>query len=449
MIILYKANNYYTSVNYKMSNFATNRNDIFMFFSNDPSIWLKELFINAGISYSIASILSTISLVISVLVLSWLSNVIAKFIILRIVTAAVKKSKSLWDDIFLEQKVFTRLSHLAPALVIWFMSAWALKDYPVWLVVVHKMTYIYLIVVGTFVINSFVESWHQVYLTLPISKHRHIKGYVQLVKILVILITVLIIVSVIFKKDISSIVTGVGAMAAVVMLVFKDTLLGFVASIQLSSNHMLKEGDWVTIPVRGVDGIVSDISLNTVKVKNFDNTIITVPTWALIQESFQNWAGMEESAGRRVKKAILIDMKSIRFVDKPLRDKLYEVQIIREYIETKEAEMKNSAIDNIVDSNVLNGQRMTNIGLFRAYITAYLKQNPKVNSQLTLYVRNNAPTDSGLPLEVSFFTRDKDGDNYEMVQSDIFDHLLAGISEFDLKLFQHPTGDDFQQLKIN
>jgi miniconductance mechanosensitive channel len=433
-----------------MSKFVTNSNEILMVFSNDPSIILKELFVNAGLSYGIASILSAISLVMIVLVISWLANVMAKFIILRIVTAAVRKSKTQWDDIFLEQKVFTRLSHLAPALIIWFMSAWALKDYQVWLLVVHKMTYIYLILVGTFIINSFIESWHQIYLTLPISKHRHIKGYVQLVKILVILITVLITVSVIFKKDISSIVTGVGAMAAVVMLVFKDTLLGFVASIQLSSNKMLKEGDWVTIPARGIDGTVSDISLNTVKVKNFDNTIITVPTWALIQESFQNWVGMEESDGRRVKKAIHIDLKSIRFIDKPLRDKLYEIKLLRQYIDTKEVEVKNSDQENITaETNVLNGQRMTNIGLYRAYITAYLMQHPRVNKQMTIYVRHNAPTDNGLPLEVSFFIIDKDGKNYEMVQSDIFDHLIAGTNEFDLKLFQHPTGDDFRQMKVN
>ena len=205
-----------------------------MFLPIDPAVWLKEQFLDWGFNYSLSSFFSAATLVVTVLLLSWLANLITKFIIYKIVTAAVRKSKSQWDDIFLEQKVFTRLSHLAPALVIWFMSAWALKDFPVWMLVVHKMTYIYLIIVGTFVINSFIESWHQVYLTLPISKHRHIKGYVQLVKIIVILITVLTIVSVIFKKDISSIVTGVGAMAAVLMLVFKDTILGFVASIQLS-----------------------------------------------------------------------------------------------------------------------------------------------------------------------------------------------------------------------
>ena len=421
-----------------------------MFFKKDPSIWLKELFLNWGFNYSFSSFLSATGLVIIVLVLSWLANVITKFIILRIVTTAVKKTKSQWDDVFLEQKVFTRLSHLAPALVIWFMSAWALKDYPVWLIVVHKMTYIYLIVVGTFIINSFIESWHKVYLTLPISRHRHIKGYVQLVKILVILITVLIIVSVIFKKDISSIVTGVGAMAAVLMLVFKDTLLGFVASIQLSSNKMLKEGDWITIPARGVDGIVSDISLNTVKIRNFDKTIITVPTWALIQESFQNWAGMEESDGRRVKKTIFIDMKSIRFVDDSLRDKLYKIQILKPYIDAKEVEILSFNKENKVDeSSILNSQRMTNVGLYRAYINSYLNRNPEVNNRMTMYVRHNNPSDSGLPLEVSFFTKNKAAENYEEIQSDIFDHLIAIINEFDLKIFQHPTGDDSRQLKVN
>jgi miniconductance mechanosensitive channel len=418
-----------------------------MFLPKDPSIWIKELFIDAGLSYGISSLLSAVVLVLIVLLISWLVNQLAKFFITRIVTAVVRKSKSIWDDIFLEQKVFSRLSHLAPALVIWFMGSWALKDYPVWLIVVHKLTYIYLIVVGTFVINSFIESWHQVYLTLPISKHRHIKGYVQLVKIIVILITVMVIVSVVFKKDISSIVAGLGAMAAVLMLVFKDTLLGFVASIQLSSNKMLKEGDWITIPLRNVDGTVVDVSLNTVKIQNFDKTIITVPTWALIQESFQNWSGMEESSGRRVKKPIYIDMKSIRFVDKALFEKLYKIDLIKEYIDSTGSGHIDNLLNNSGDSSVLNGEKYTNIGLFRTYITSYLQKHKEVNSKMLLFVRDLTPSDNGLPLEISFFTKAKDGTGYERTQSDIFDHLLAGVSEFDLKVFQHPTGDDVRAAK--
>lgn len=204
---------------------------------HDPAIWFKELFLQAGLSNSLASLLSTIALVLIVVFLSWLSNLFAKVVILKIVTMIVRRKVSTWDDIFLRHKVFTRLSHLAPALVIWFMAAWALKDYPTWLITVHKLTYIYIVIIGMVVVNSFIESWHEIYNTLPISKHRHIKGYVQLLKIFVVLIALLVVVSVVFKKDITSILAGLGAMAAVLILVFKDTLLGLflpVFSFQLT-----------------------------------------------------------------------------------------------------------------------------------------------------------------------------------------------------------------------
>ena len=289
-----------------------------------PQSGLKELFINAGLSYSLSSFLSTVGLVLIVILLSWLSNIIAKAIILKVVTRIVKKTTSTWDDIFLEQKVFTRLSHMAPALVIWFMAGWALKAYPTWLIFVHKLTYIYMVGIGTIVVLAFIEAWHKIYNTLPISQHRHIKGYVQLVKIFIIVIAVLVLISVVFKKDISAILTGLGAMAAVLILVFKDTLLGLVASIQLSADKMLKVGDWITIPERDVDGLVTDITLNTVKIQNFDKTIITVPTYSLVNESFQNWKGMEESGIRQIKRQMFIDMRSIRFLDMELKKKLLQ-----------------------------------------------------------------------------------------------------------------------------
>src|SRR5664279_245829 len=231
---------------------------------NDPAVWFKNLFIHAGLSYSISTLLSAFALVLIVILLSWLSNLIAKSIILNIVTRIVKRTTTTWDDIFLEQKVFTRLSHFAPALTLWFMAAIALKDYPVWLLTVHNLTYVYMAVVTMVVVNSFIEAWHQIYNTLPIAKNRHIKGYVQLLKIFVVVITILIVVSVIFKKDISTLVAGLGAMAAVIILVFKDALLGLVASIQLSADKMLKIGDWISIPRRDVDGIVTDITLTSV-----------------------------------------------------------------------------------------------------------------------------------------------------------------------------------------
>jgi len=410
---------------------------------NDPAIWLKELFLNAGLSYSLSSFLSTVGLVLIVLLLSWLSNLIAKVMILKVVTRIVKSTTSTWDDIFLEQKVFTRLSHMAPALVIWFMAGWALKTYPTWLIVVHRLTYLYMVAIGTVVLISFIEAWHRIYLTLPISQHRHIKGYVQLVKIFVILIALLIVISVVFKIDIRAIVTGLGAMAAVLILVFKDTLLGLVASIQLSADKMLKVGDWITIPGREVDGTVTDITLNTVKIQNFDKTIITVPTYSLVNESFQNWRGMEESGIRQIKRHIYIDMKSIRFLDVELKERLCRIPVLKTYIDSSENKsgiIKNG-LDN-PDSPLFSSSNLTNLGAFRFYAEAYLRNHPYIDPGQTIILRHRTPDGNGLPLQVYVFTRNNQFIPYENIQSEIFEHLLAILNEFGLKVYQQPTGED-------
>lgn len=414
---------------------------------NDPAIWFKDLFVHAGLSYSFSSFLSTIALVLIVILFSWISNLIAKAIILKIVTRIVKKTANTWDDIFLEQKVFTRLSHFAPALVIWFMAAWALKAYPAWLFLVHKLTYIYMVVVGMVVLNTFIEAWHEIYKTLPISKHRHIKGYVQLLKIFIVLITILVIVSVVFKKDISTLFAGLGAMAAVLILVFRDTLLGLVASIQLSADKMLKVGDWISIPRRDVDGVVIDITLNTVKVQNFDKTIITVPTYSLVNDSFQNWKGMEEAGIRLIKRSILIDMKSIRFLDKELKDRLSMVPVLKEFIQSSEIQIDTSVKGfNDLITPFFNSSQITNLGIFRFYAEAYLKQHPQVDSKQTIIMRHRPFEGNGLPLQLYLFTKNNQFIPFENIQSEIFEHLLAIMNEFGLKVFQQPTGDDLQTL---
>jgi miniconductance mechanosensitive channel len=402
-----------------------------MLFSNDPSIWLRDLFVRAGAGMSFSMVLSTLTLVLVVLIMSWFANLVAKTVILKIVTRIVKRTASTWDDIFLEQKVFTRLSHLAPAWVIWSMAGWALKAYPVWLIAVHKMTYIYMVLAGTIVISSFIEAWHKIYNTLPISQHRHIKGYVQLVKILVYVISLLVIISVVFKKDISVLLTGIGAMAAVLILVFKDTLLGLVASIQLSANEMLKIGDWITIPGRSVDGLVTDITLNTVKIQNFDKTIITVPTYALVNESFQNWKGMEEAGVRQIKRSINIDMTTVFFADDELLKKLTAFPVLKELIESQEKSEKN-----------------TNLGLFRIYTEDYLKYNPVIDSTQPIVVRHRQTDGNGLPLEIYAFSKLNQFKSYENVQSELFEHLIATLQVFGLKVFQQPTGNDLVSLSL-
>lgn len=417
---------------------------------NDPSIWLKEIFIDAGLNPSTAVLFSTLGLVLIVLFLSWLLNLIAKAVILKIVTRIVRKTTSTWDDVFLEHKVFTRLSHFAPALVIWSMAGWALKTYPTWMVFVHKMSYLYMVGIGTTVLLSFVEAWHQIYKTLPISQHRNIKGYVQLVQIFIVLVAILIVISVIFKMDIGRIVAGLGAMAAVLILVFKDTLLGLVASIQLSADKMLKVGDWITIPKREVDGVVTDITLNTVKIQNFYKTIITVPTYTLVNESFQSWRGMEESGVRQIKRPIFIDMKSIRFLDAELKEKFSRIPVLKEYIDSVDSKtnLAELGLDN-PDSPIFSSSGLTNLGLFRFYAEEYLKKHPFVDPAQTVILRHRAPEGNGLPLQVYLFTINNTFTPYENIQSEIFEYLIATMNEFGLKVFQQPSGHDLISLANN
>jgi miniconductance mechanosensitive channel len=300
-----------------------------------------------------------------------------------------------------------------------------------------------MVVIGTVVINSFIDAWHEIYKTLPISQHRHIKGYVQLVKVFVILVSILIVISVVFEKDISTILAGLGAMAAVLILVFRDTLLGLVGSIQLSANQMLKVGDWITIPGRDVDGVVTDITLNTVKVQNFDKTIITVPTYSLVNESFQNWKGMEEAGVRQIKRSIFIDMKSIRFLDSELTDRFSKIPILKEYIRSVEKHPHTGgAGPDISETPFFNSSKLTNLGVFRFYAEAFIKQHPLADASQTVILRHRAPEGNGLPLQVYLFTRNNQFTPFENTQSEIFEHLLAIMNEFGLKVYQQPTGDD-------
>ena len=414
-----------------------------MLMLKDPAVWLKDFFIEAGLSYGLASFLSTFTLILIIAFLSWLANLIAKLIIRTFVLRAVKRSKSQWDDILYEQKVFTRLSHFAPAIIIQFTSGIALKSSVFWLELVHYLNYIYMLAIGMVVILSFIEAWNKIYETLPMAKDRSIKGYIQLLKIMVVILFVLLMVSVVFKKDISTVIAGLGAMAAVLILVFKDTLLSIVGSIQLSVNKMLKVGDWITMTNREVDGVVTDMSLNTVKVQNFDKTIITIPTYALVSESFQNWTGMEQSGVRQIKRPIFIDMRSIKFLDDSLRTKLSGTPLLKDYIIAQEGKTEFNSAETRPFFNV---QRLTNLGLFRYYAEQYLLSHPLIDNKNTIMVRHRSPAGNGLPVQVYAYTANNAFVPYEHIQSEVFEHLLAILKEFELRVYQQPTGDDILEL---
>lgn len=412
-------------------------------FRHNPAIWLEDILIDLGLRSGIASVLSMAALVLFILFLAWLSNVILKFTIRTLVIKIVKRTTSIWDDIFLEQKVFTRLSHLAPALVIWSLAGWALADYPLWLIVIRRLTYAYMLIAGLIVINSFIESWFRIYMTLPISQHRPIKGYVQIVKIIVIIIFSLLIFSVLFRKEVTAIIAGLGVMASVIMLIFKDAILGLVASIQLSANEMVKTGDWITIPGRDVDGEVADITLTTVKVRNFDNTIITVPTYSLVNESFQNWRGMQESGVRLIKRAFFIDMRSIRKADKNMIELVEKYGLLNNYFEMSQGDGRITIKDKKGrNSSYFSSGELTNLGIFRMYAVTYLRNHPMIDNDQPMIVRHREPSANGLPLQVYAFSSMTTLVSYENVQSEIFEHLLAMINEFGLRLFQQLTGED-------
>ena len=255
------------------------------------------------------------------------------------------------------------------------------------------------------------------------------------------------VISILLNKTPVYLLSGVGALAAVLMLVFRDSILGFVAGIQLAANRMVSVGDWIEMPKYGADGDVLEVALTTVKVQNWDKTITTIPTYALISESFKNWRGMSESGGRRIKRAVNIDMSSIRFSDEEMLGRYEKIQYISEYIESKKHELEAfNQSENVDNASLANGRRMTNIGTFRAYVVAYLGNHPMINSDMTFLVRQLQPGQYGLPIEIYVFCSDKDWANYEAIQADIFDHILAVMPEFDLRVYQNPTGADFRML---
>ena len=409
--------------------------------------WMDNLLTGIGMPLNLAIFVKIFIFLIVTVLLSYLSDIIVRKLIVSVFTAIIKRSKTKIDDIFLERKVFNRLSHLAPAMVIFFLTPLVFQDYPAIIKHVQNGAYVYMILIGLLVADSFISALHEVYTSLPISKHRPIKGYVQIAKIAIYFIAIIIIIATVFGKSPKGLLTALGTAAAVLILVFKDTILGFVASIQLSANKMVKPGDWISIPSHNADGTVIEISLNTVKVQNWDKTITTVPTYALVSDSFYNWKGMEESGGRRIKRSVIIDMKSIKFCTPEMIKKFKKIQILRDIIEKKENELDEHNKKYEIDNSVLvNGRRMTNIGVFRAYITSYLHNHPKINNEMTSMVRQLQPTDKGLPLQIYVFSNDKRWVEYEKIQSDIFDHILAVAPEFDLRVFQNPSGYDVVRL---
>lgn len=411
---------------------------------------IKEYLENWGLSENMAGSLNTGFGIFLILLLAFLSDLLARQVILVILSRIIKRTSTSWDDIVYEQKVFNRLSHLAPALVLYYSINYVLAEHETLASVLQAILQVYMIFIGVRVIHSFLSAVQAIYDTLEISKERPIKGYIQVALIIFYAVAIILVVSIIIGKSPLVLLTGLGAMAAVLILVFKDTILGFVASIQLSANQMVRIGDWISMPSHNADGTVIEITLNTVKVQNWDKTISTIPTYSLVSESFGNWRGMEESGGRRIKRHINIDMRSVKFCTPEMLEKFRKILYLNTYIDQrlKEIEEYNQSI-NIDPDIVVNGRRMTNLGTFRKYLEYYLHHHPKIHQDLTLLVRHLQPTETGIPIEIYAFSNDQAWANYESIQADIFDHILAVLPEFELTVFQNPSGNDFLNLVNN
>lgn len=410
-----------------------------MFDRVDPGLFVTEFLTDLGLSAGAVSWLSTLVMVLSVIVIAWLSQIFARVIIMQVVTHVVKRSKSYYDDRFLETKMFQRLAWIVPGILVYYIASWLLKDSPGWLTFVHKTTAIYIVLLAAGVVNAFIEGWHKVYLMHPIAGGKSIKPYVQVVKVIVIFVAILVIASIIFKTSLTSVVAGLGVATAVLAVVFKDTLLGLVASIQLSANNMLKLGDWITMPGRNIDGTVIDMTLYTIKVENFDKTILTVPTYALISESFQNWKGMQDAGVRRIKRDIRIDVRSITFLTPEHLDRISRRPHMDKWIKANREEI--NALKNGETTS------LTNLGAFRAHILEYLLSHKDVDKKMTAMVRDMPPTDTGMPVEIYCFSRINEWVPYENIQSGIVDYVYAVVGQFGLKTFQSPAGSDLEALK--
>jgi miniconductance mechanosensitive channel len=348
-----------------------------------------------------------------------LADIFCRYGVVNIILKVVAKTKATWDDILFNRKALNELSHVVAPWVLYLLLPLVVEQAGI-LDFLKRMCMVYIVAVLLRFVNTFLNGLYTIYSDRDASRNRPLKGLLQTGQVIAFCISIIIIVSLLINRSPAVLLTGLGASAAVLMLVFKDSIMGFVSGIQLSFNDMLCVGDWITMPKYGADGNVIEVTLNTVKVRNWDNTITTIPPYALVSDSFQNWRGMSESNGRRVKRSVNIDMSCVKFCTKEQIERFRQMPLLTDYI--------NRATDD--------GKQLTNLGVFRMYLTLYINHHAGVNHTMISMVRQLQPTAMGIPLELYFFTKDKNWVPYENLQSEVFDHLLAIIGEFDLKVFQ-------------
>ncbi len=410
---------------------------------HDLRNWIEDLLSSAGMPDNWVPYFRLLVLVILLGVVAYGSLIITRRFIIRYLHAFFKRTSATWDDVLADNKTFENLAHIVPAALIKNFAPIMFRDFEQMLPVVVKLIDSYLVVVLMLVLISILRAVEYILQQSREFTHKPIGSYFQLVRILLYIATGVAVLSMLLGKSPLVFLSAFGAMTAIILLIFKDTILGLVASVQISSNDMVRVGDWIEMPKFGADGDVIAINLNTVKVRNWDKTITTIPTFYFITDSFKNWRGMQESGGRRIKRSLFINVRSIKFVDPETRERYKRYYLITDYVTQRQRQIEEfNDANNFDTSELINGRRMTNVGVFRHYAEEYLKANKRIRQDMSLMVRHLAIEDRGLPIEIYCFTNTIRWTEYEEIQADIFDHLIAATAHFDLEIFQQPSGSD-------
>ena len=410
--------------------------------------WVMELVIKAGVSNESALVVKLLILLSTLILLIVLIDWISRKLILAMVKQYASKRNNKFMDILVEKKIFKYLGHIIPAIFAKYTMPLVLFEFQKFLPFAQGIFEIIMVVVIVLFLQSVLKVLKVILLEIDSLKDKPIASFTQLIGMIINILALLVLVSIISGKPLWALFTAVGAMSAVLALAFKNVLLGFAASVQISTNDLLRNGDWVEFSKYGADGIVTDINLSTVKIKNWDNTDTTIPTMAFTTESFKNWRGMEESGGRRIKRAVFVKISSIRFCTDKMLEKYKKINLIKSYIEEKQPEIEAYNQSMGFDKTIKgNGRHLTNLGLFRIYLKAYIESVSAVNREMEHLVRQLAPTDKGLPIEIYCFAKEKKWVGFEDTQADIFDHVFSAVRDFDLEMFESPSSDFHGELE--
>lgn len=400
--------------------------------------------VELGLADALAINLNMVALALVLIIVIVVLDIVIRKLLRQLFIRFAIRSKTRFDNLLVVNKVPRNIAHILPLLIALEFIPVVFTDFVAWETFFERALKVFAILLTIWIVRSLLNTFKDYFKTLPNLRDKPIDSYIQVFMIFAWIIGIFSAIALITRIPFLNFITGLGAASAIIILVFRDTILGFVASIQVSINDMVRIGDWITFEKYGADGDVVEINLATVKVQNFDKTITTIPTYALISDSFKNWRGMTASGGRRIKRALYIKQSSIKYISDDDVNALKDIQLITAYLDTRQNDITNYNRQHHIDKNLLiNGRNLTNIGVFRKYIDTYLKNHSALNKDMTIMVRQLAPTTQGIPLEIYAFSSDKRWINYEYIMADIFDHLIASLPYFDLEIFELPSGTHF------